>query len=58
MTKYGVVDPRETNTEDSITVIGTMAEVDVRVTVEELEEAIGISLGTIHNFLHQKLNLR
>ena len=47
----------DATTDNNIAVVQTMIEEDSRVTVAQLEEAIGISSGSIRTILHEKLFL-
>lgn len=50
--------PVEATTEDNVAAVRTIVAEDARVTVAQLEVAIGISSGSIRTILHDKLHLR
>ena len=49
--------PVEATTEENVAAVRTIVEEDGRMTVAQLEVAIGISSGSIRNILHNKLRL-
>ena len=49
--------PVDATTEENVAALQRMVDEDARVTVAQLEETIGISLGSIGTILHKKLAL-